>query len=173
MNEIKEKEVRVMKPQELIHLTKVELVKEIIRLRKKINALIDKQSAENEQHSTDVHNLNNLEIVGKRQEQKLDLDLAFQLVYHVSKELQYPDKWIPFKNDTPNSREYYRMKRHEFMKIVEDMSADKKIIRLLVDIGVIKPSRNGPVTSVSADGRYEPAYILRKSAVDALGVDDE
>lgn len=166
------KDVKVIKVQELMTLPKTDLVKEIIRLRKKSNNLIDKLKIE---LAGNVHlETQGIEIVEKGlEDKKVDIDLALQLVYCLSKELQYPDKWIPFKNVTSNSKEYYRMKQNEFMRIVDDIGGNKKTIQLLIDIGVIKPSQQGAVTIVNSKGRYVRAFVIRKSALHALGEGDE
>lgn len=172
MTEDAKKNIRIMKSQELYQLPKTDLIKEIIRLRKKSNDLLDKMNiqlaAGNEQLKTNI-----LESTEKLQEKKVNIDLAFRFIYRLSKELQYPEKWIPYKNVTPNSKEYYRMKKPEFLKIADEMEVDKKTIQLLLDLGVIKPSQQGPVSTVTANGRYVPVYIIKKSALHALGGADE
>lgn len=138
---------------------------EVVRLKKKINALIDHLEMvqkENQNLSTFIENhIRNV----------TPSELMVKEVIHVLDILTQEAKWLDSSYKTPSSRNYYRIKTDDFENILDRAAIGiprKKLIKIMADIGVLKYEEGHYTHSVTIQRQLYRVYMLRKSTVGIL-----
>ena len=89
-------------------------------------------------------------------------------------ELQKSALWLDYKNNTANTKEYYRVDKRDFENILAAYTDDKvtarNFIRYMVCLGIMK-SNDKEIFSVIVNGKSRRVYMIRKTAVDLPGVE--
>ena len=89
-------------------------------------------------------------------------------------ELQKSALWLDYKNNTANTKEYYRVDKRDFENILAAYTDDKvtarNFIRYMVCLGIMK-SNDKEIFSVIVNGKSKRVYMIRKTAVDLPGVE--
>ena len=144
---------------------------EVVRLKKKINALIDlleKTQKEKQYLNTfvDGYIRNNAPV-----------ELRIKEVIHVLKILTQEAKWLDSSYQTLSSRNYYRIKTEDFEDILDRTLVNiprKKMIKIMANIGILKCDDGHYTYSATIQRTMYRVYMLKKSAVNTLiGEQDE
>lgn len=144
---------------------------EVVRLKKKINALIDlleKTQKEKQYLNTfvDGYIRNNAPV-----------ELRIKEVIHVLNILTKEAKWLDSSYQTSSSRNYYRIKTEDFEDVLDRTLVNiprKKMIKIMANIGVLKCDDGHYTYSATIQRTMYRVYMLKKSAVNTLiGEQDE
>ena len=144
---------------------------EVVRLKKKINALIDlleKTQKEKQYLNTfvDGYIRNNAPV-----------ELRIKEVIHVLNILTKEAKWLDSSYQTSSSRNYYRIKTEDFEDVLDRTLVNiprKKMIKVMANIGVLKCDDGHYTYSATIQRTMYRVYMLKKSAVNTLiGEQDE
>jgi len=159
---------------------------EIKRLQTKSNLLIDHLGIAKQQ----ITKLKNENLNLRRQLSlsttinQHDTDvIMFQIIGEVMKrlrkELENPDKQLPFKNNTDLAKEYVRVRKNDIEKVLQEVvgqEREEQVIDFLIDLGIFrKGSRTKALFSVKDEeiGKFVSAYFVRKTAVGITGNEGE
>lgn len=143
----------------------------VVRLKKKINALIDlleKTQKEKQYLNTfvDGYIRNNAPV-----------ELRIKEVIHVLNILTKEAKWLDSSYQTSSSRNYYRIKTEDFEDVLDRTLVNiprKKMIKIMANIGVLKCDDGHYTYSATIQRTMYRVYMLKKSAVNTLiGEQDE
>ena len=144
---------------------------EVVRLKKKINALIDlleKTQKEKQYLNTfvDGYIRNNAPV-----------EFRIKEVIHVLNILTKEAKWLDSAYQTSSSRNYYRIKTEDFEDVLDRTLVNiprKKMIKIMANIGVLKCDDGHYTYSATIQRTMYRVYMLKKSAVNTLiGEQDE
>ena len=144
---------------------------EVVRLKKKINALIDlleKTQKEKQYLNTfvDGYIRNNAPV-----------ELRIKEVIHVLNILTKEAKWLDSSYQTSSSRNYYRIKTEDFEDVLDRTLVNiprTKLIKIMANIGVLKCDDGHYTYSATIQRTMYRVYMLKKSAVNTLiGEQDE
>lgn len=144
---------------------------EVVRLKKKINALIDlleKTQKEKQYLNTfvDGYIRNNAPV-----------ELRIKEVIHVLNILTKEAKWLDSSYQTSSSRNYYRIKTEDLEDVLDRTLVNiprKKMIKIMANIGVLKCDDGHYTYSATIQRTMYRVYMLKKSAVNTLiGEQDE
>lgn len=155
-----------------------ECIKEIRRLQKKSNLLIDHlEEARSQVVKYKAANLelrNRVDAYVPQDDQDADI-IMFKIVgkaiQRFRKELQAPDRQLSFKNNTDLAKEYIRVRKTDIDNILQDIVSDsqkEQVIDLLIDLGIFRQgTRPKGLFSVKdeGEGKFVSAYFIRKTAV--------
>ena len=138
---------------------------EVVRLKKKINALIDlleKTQKEKQYLNTfvDGYIRNNAPV-----------ELRIKEVIHVLNILTKEAKWLDSSYQTSSSRNYYRIKTDDFEDILDKALINiprKKMIKVMANIGILKCDDGHYTYSATIQRTMYRVYMLKKSAVNTL-----
>ena len=153
------------------HNAKEKLGLNVVRLKKKINALIDlleKTQKEKQYLNTfvDGYIRNNAPV-----------ELRIKEVIHVLNILTKEAKWLDSSYQTSSSRNYYRIKTEDFEDVLDRTLVNiprKKMIKIMANIGVLKCDDGHYTYSATIQRTMYRVYMLKKSAVNTLiGEQDE
>ena len=138
---------------------------EVVRLKKKINALIDlleKTQKEKQYLNTfvDGYIRNNAPV-----------ELRIKEVINVLNILTKEAKWLDSSYQTSSSRNYYRIKTDDFEDILDKALINiprKKMIKVMANIGILKCDDGHYTYSATIQRKMYRVYMLKKSAVNTL-----
>ena len=138
---------------------------EVVRLKKKINALIDllEKTQEEKQYLNtfvDGYIRNNAPV-----------ELRIKEVIHVLNILTKEAKWLDSSYQTSSSRNYYRIKTEDFEDVLDRTLVNiprKKMIKIMANIGVLKCDDGHYTYSATIQRKMYRVYMLKKSAVNTL-----
>mgnify|MGYP003374075040 CR=1 FL=1 len=150
---------------------------EIIRLKKRINFLLDYQ-ANLVKENTLLKNecevmrdkLGRYSDADVRQEPEVDeWEKYSKLLLLILRKLKSEEKWIAFKNNTANSKEYNRIDKAVLDEIISGFSENNEmIIKIMANFGIIKVNGKKEYFSIVIDKTPTKIYLLRKSALDMV-----
>lgn len=144
---------------------------EVVRLKKKINALIDLlEKTQKEKQYLDT-------FVDGYIQNNAPVELRIKEVIHVLKILTQEAKWLDSSYQTLSSRNYYRIKTEDFEDILDRTLVNiprKKMIKIMANIGILKCDDGHYTYSATIQRTMYRVYMLKKSAVNTLiGEQDE
>lgn len=144
---------------------------EVVRLKKKINALIDLlEKTQKEKQYLDTF------VDGYIQNNE-PVELRIKEVIHVLNILTQEAKWLDSSYQTLSSRNYYRIKTEDFEDILDRTLVNiprKKMIKIMANIGILKCDDGHYTYSATIQRTMYRVYMLKKSAVNTLiGEQDE
>lgn len=144
---------------------------EVVRLKKKINALIDLlEKTQKEKQYLDT-------FVDGYIQNNAPVELRIKEVIHVLKILTQEAKWLDSSYQTLSSRNYYRIKTEDFEDVLDRTLVNiprKKMIKIMANIGVLKCDDGHYTYSATIQRTMYRVYMLKKSAVNTLiGEQDE
>lgn len=153
---------------------------EIARLKAKANKLIDvnqqlvREKAQLQETIQRLQRVSNAEIEsGASEEDKFTFIYITRILVFLA-ELQKSALWLDYKNNTANTKEYYRVDKRDFENILAAYTDDKvtarNFIRYMVCLGIMK-SNDKEIFSVIVNGKSKRVYMIRKTAVDLPGVE--
>lgn len=144
---------------------------EVVRLKKKINALIDLlEKTQKEKQYLDT-------FVDGYIQNNAPVELRIKEVIHVLNILTQEAKWLDSSYQTLSSRNYYRIKTEDFEDILDRTLVNiprKKMIKIMANIGILKCDDGHYTYSATIQRTMYRVYMLKKSAVNTLiGEQDE
>lgn len=144
---------------------------EVVRLKKKINALIDLlEKTQKEKQYLDT-------FVDGYIQNNAPVELRIREVIHVLNILTQEAKWLDSSYQTSSSRNYYRIKTEDFEDILDRTLVNiprKKMIKIMANIGILKCDDGHYTYSATIQRTMYRVYMLKKSAVNTLiGEQDE
>lgn len=162
--------------------TMEECLYEIKRLQKKSNLLIDYLGAAKQQIGKLKNENSNLKrqlsvntTINQHDTDVIMFQITGEVMKRLRKELENPDKQIPFKNNTDLAKEYTRVRKNDIESVIREAvgeEREEKVIDFLIDLGIFrKGSRAKALFSVKDEeiGKFVSAYFVRKTAVGITG----
>lgn len=159
---------------------------EIKRLQKKSNLLIDYLGAAKQQIGKLKNENSNLKrrlgvntTINQRDTDVIMFQITGEVMKRLRKELENPDKQIPFKNNTDLAKEYIRVRKNDIESVIREVVAEEReeqVIDFLIDLGIFrKGSRAKALFSVKDEeiGKFVSVYFVRKTAVGITGNEGE
>lgn len=156
---------------------------EIARLKMKTNKLIDANEQlikEKEQLQETIQRLQRIE--GSREddsgisEEDRFTFLYIKRIFRFISDLKRMALWLDYKNNTANTKEYYRIEKRDFETILatytNEMVSAHDLIHFMVNLGILKSSDSKEIFSVIVAGKSRRVYMVRKTAVDLPGVQE-
>lgn len=156
---------------------------ELSRLKTKVNLLLDvkeKMQAENQRLKKMVEEYKVAEsdplLPAPVYEGRDELYMRMVLVF--MKSLKRENKWLEFKNKTANAKEYYRIDKVDFDRIMvgivsqttEDLE-EKALIKVMINVGILKCVDGRELFPVVSGDFPRKAYLVKKSAIDMIDVE--
>ena len=138
---------------------------EVVRLKKKINALIDLL----EKTQKEKQYLNTF--VDSYIQNNAPVEFRIKEVIHVLNILTKEAKWLDSAYQTSSSRNYYRIKTDDFEDILDKALINiprKKMIKVMANIGILKCDDGHYTYSATIQRKMYRVYMLKKSAVNTL-----
>lgn len=152
---------------------------EEMRLKIKINRLIDTNEElkkENEKLKVIAENLKKsimlLEETNPMAASMPEVNTYKYLIhmYDLLQHLKVSDLIIPAKNMTPITKEFYRVEKTAFESVIASMLDPEldsnKLLKLMVNLGVLRKVENKVVFAVTAAGAPKRVYMIKKTAID-------
>lgn len=147
-----------------------EAQKEILRLKVKVNTLLDinagldrqlKQLNSNKKQQSD----NAEDVVGQ----------YFRAIGIYMRAANKKDLWLSYKNSTANTKDYYRADKKEFESLFDEINNSEldyqQFVGIMADLGILKTADNKQVFTVTVNGKSKRVYMIRKSAVELFQED--
>lgn len=166
--------------------TMEECLYEIKRLQKKSNLLIDYLGAAKQQIGKLKNENSNLKrqlsvntTINQHDTDVIMFQITGEVMKRLRKELENPDKQIPFKNNTDLAKEYIRVRKNDIERVIREVVTEEReeqVIDFLIDLGIFrKGSRTKVLFSVKDEeiGKFVSAYFVRKTAVGITGNEGE
>lgn len=151
---------------------------EIARLKAKTNKLIDVNEQLVKEKKQLQETIRRLQKCSKEDSDITEEDqltfIYIKRIFHFIDELKRSALWLDYKNNTANTKEYYRVDKRDFENILAAYTDDKvtarNFIRYMVCLGIMK-SNDKEIFSVIVNGKSRRVYMIRKTAVDLPGVE--